>query len=197
MNLFVSEIITPATHSPVTVDTAQESLAAAVVDELERGYLWRAIVSQERRILIDGALTQNLELEPVSSVVSLTRWTPTDAAEVVAASSYHVITRQSGTTISPAPGEAWPAPFRRHGSFALTYRAGWTVTDTENKVPASVVLMIERAIEFREGSGIGDLEIGTLKIDVDPSYRTDRIPRAITTIARSYAWRPGLFSASP
>ena len=177
MNLFVSEIVTPPTHLPVTVEAAQEALAGAVVDELERSILWRAIVSQERRIFLDGPLPRALELEPVSSVVSLTRWTPTDAAEVVAAATYHVITRQSGTTIAPAPGSAWPAPFRLHGSFALTYMAGWAVTDTSNKVPASVRMMVEKAIDFRAGSGLGDIEIGSLKMDVDESYKTDRLPR--------------------
>ena len=54
MNLFVSEIVTPAARLPITVsDTA---LARAVVEEIERAVLWRAIVSQERRIVIDGPL---------------------------------------------------------------------------------------------------------------------------------------------
>ena len=54
MNLFVSEIVTPPAHLPITETDA--ALAAAVVEEIERAYLWRAIVSQERRILIDGPL---------------------------------------------------------------------------------------------------------------------------------------------
>ena len=56
MNLFVSEIVTPPSHLPVTVDSAQDALARAVVEEIERGVLWRAIVAQERRITIDGPL---------------------------------------------------------------------------------------------------------------------------------------------
>ena len=41
MSLFVSAIITPPAHLPVTVDDGQAALAAAVVDEIERAYLWR------------------------------------------------------------------------------------------------------------------------------------------------------------
>ena len=74
MNLFVNEIVTPPAHLPITAsDTA---LAAAVTEEIERTILWRAIVLQERRILIDGPLPSRLEIEPVTSIVSLTRWTP-------------------------------------------------------------------------------------------------------------------------
>ena len=56
MTLFVSEIVTPPEHLPVTVAAAQTDLARAVTDECERAVLWRAIVAQERRIVIDGAL---------------------------------------------------------------------------------------------------------------------------------------------
>ena len=56
MNLFVSEIVTPPAHLPVTVAAADMALAGSVVEELERGFLWRAIVRQERRIVLDGSL---------------------------------------------------------------------------------------------------------------------------------------------
>ena len=54
MTLFATEIVTPPAHLPVTVAAAQTDLARAVVDECERAVLWRAIVAQERRIVIDG-----------------------------------------------------------------------------------------------------------------------------------------------
>ena len=96
-----------------------------MVDECERAILWRAIVSQERRIVIDGALGPRLEIEPVTALVSLTRWTPTDAAAVVDAASYSVVTRDpAGTIIAPAPGYSWPAPERSIGSFALDLPGG-------------------------------------------------------------------------
>ena len=219
MSLFVSEIVTPPAGLPIAVDTAQDDLARAVVEEIERGILWRAIVSQERRIVIDG-LPQRIEIEPVTAIVSLTRWAPArfpqrkargrsgagaeDTAEVVDAESYSVVTSDpSGTIIAPAPGKNWPAPARSIGSFALTYLAGWTVTpesnpgadDAVNEVPASVRLMISRAVEFRAGSGLGDLTIGSLKINVANSYKTDRIPPEIANISRAYAYRPGIFSS--
>ena len=64
MNLFVSEIVTPPAHLPVTVAAADQALAAAVVEEVERSYLFRAIVRQERRILIDGPLPLESTLNP-------------------------------------------------------------------------------------------------------------------------------------
>ena len=53
----MSEIITPPAHLPVTVAAADMALAAAVVEEIEHGVLWRAIAGpQTRRIVIDGPL---------------------------------------------------------------------------------------------------------------------------------------------
>ena len=83
--------------------------------------------------------------------------------------------------------------------------AGWVVTpetalnagDGVNLVPPSVKLMVERAVAFRAGSGVGDITIGSLKINVAPTYKTDRIPPEIAAIGRGYAYRPGLFSARP
>ena len=203
MNLFMTEIVTPPTALPVTA--SDTDLAAAVVEEIERTVLWRAIVLHTRRILIDGPLPQILELEPVSAIVGLTMWTPTDDAAVID-TSYTVSTRDpAGTTIAPDPGASWPSPARQVGSFALTYLAGWVVTqesapgvgDGVNRVPASVRLMLKRAIEFRAGSGLGDITIGSLKISVADSYSTDRIPPEIAAIGRSWAYRPGLISSRP
>ena len=204
MSLFVSEIVTQPAHLPITA--TDEALASGVVEELERGVLWRAIVSQERRILIDGPLPPRLEIEPVTAVVSLTMWTPTDDAEVIPAATYNFVSRDpAGATIFPVVGRSWPAPERAVGSFALTYMAGWVVTpesapgagDAVNDVPASVRLMVERAISFRAGSGLGNIELGSLKLGLADSYKTDRLPAAIQSIGRAYAYRPGLFVGKP
>ena len=204
MNLFVTEIVTPPAHLPITA--TDEALAAAVVEEIERGVLWRAIVRQERKIVIDGALPQLLDLEPVASIISITRWTETDAAEVIPVDTYSFVSRDpTGTLIAPAPGKNWPAPLRPFGSFTLVYMAGWKVTpesapgagDAVNEVPASVRLMVERAVAFRAGSGLAGFTIGSIKINVADSYETDRIPPEITNIARVYQYRPGLFAARP
>ena len=220
MNLFVGEIVTPPALLPITVsDTA---LARAVVEEIERAVLWRAIVQQTRRIVIDGPLPPKLELEPTTSIVSLTRWTPArfpqrkargrsgagseETAEVVDADSYSVVSRDpTGTIIAPAPGFAWPAPLRPIGSFALTYMAGWTVEkesnpgagDAVNTVPASIQFMVERAVAFRAGSGLAGFTIGSLKINVAPTYETDRLPPEIANIARAFFYRPGLIIGRP
>ena len=206
MTLFVSEIVTAPTALPITVDAADKALAAAVVEEIERGVLWRAIVRQERKIVIDGALPQLLDLEPVASITSITRGTETDAAEVIPADTYSFVSRDpTGTLIAPAPGKNWPAPLRPFGSFTLVYTAGWKVEpestpgagDAVNEVPPSVRLMVERAVAFRAGSGLAGFTIGSIKINVADSYETDRIPPEITNIARVYQYRPGLFAARP
>ena len=136
----------------------------------------------------------------MTALVSLTKYTPTDDADVIDAASYAYVDTRSvaGTSHRTlATGTTWPAPERSIGSFALTYLAGWEVTDTENNVPASVRFMIDRAIKFRAGSGLGNISIGSLKIDVADSYSTDRLPGAITSIGRAWAYRPGIFSAKP
>ena len=64
----MSEIITPPRTLPVTVAAADQALAAAVVEEIERGGAVAIDCScaQTRRItLIDGPLPPRIELEPV------------------------------------------------------------------------------------------------------------------------------------
>ena len=57
--------------------------------------------------------------------------------------------------------------------------------------------MVKRAVEFRAGSGVGDIAIGSLKLSVADSYATDQIPREIASIGRAYQYRPGLFASRP
>ena len=199
MNFFVSEIVTPPASLPITVADADKALAAAVVEECERVILLRAIVRQERKILISGPLPPFLELEPIVSIVSFTMWTPTDDAAVIDAASYDFISRDpSGTTIFTAPGKNWPAPERSIGSFALTFMGGWTVTATENNVPASVLLMIEKAVAFRQGGGgLAQLTTGAIKMDFPDNYQTDQLPPEIASIGRAFQYRPGLFASAP
>ena len=165
MTLFVTEVVTAPTLLPITVKEA--GIAAAVVEEIERTILWRAIVRQTRRIIVDGPLPPHFEIEPVTAIVGLTRWTPTDDAAVIAATDYISVTRDpSGTIIIPAAGKHWPEPQRAIGSFTLTYECGWEVTASENAVPLSIQLMVSRAVEFRQGAGLGDIAIGSLKLSV-------------------------------
>ena len=176
-----------------------------MVEEIERVHLWRGIVHQRRRIVID-ILPPRIEIEPTTAIVSISRWAQADAAEVVPASTYTVVSRDPlGTVIVPAPGYDWPAPEREIGSFEITYECGFTVTpetapladDAVNEVPASIRLIIQKAIEFRAGSGVGDLTIGSLTIGLADSYKTDRLPDAIASIGRAWAYRPGIFSSRP
>ena len=171
---YFGEVVTPPTALPITVAAADMALAAAVVEEIERAILWRGLVAQTRRITLDGPLPPRIELEPITAIVSLTKWTPTDAAAVLDADSYDFVSRDPlGATIFAAPGKNWPAPERDVGSFSLVYSCGWEVSpesapgvgNAVNEVPASVQLMVERAIAFRAGSGLGDLRIGSF-VDV-------------------------------
>ena len=196
MTFFASEIVTAPAHLPITA--TDTDLAAAVTEEIERTILWRAIVAQRRKITVDGSLPPHFEIEPVTAIVGLTRWTPTDDAAVIAATDYISVTRDpSGTIIIPAAGKHWPEPQRAIGSFTLTYECGWEVTASENAVPLSIQLMVSRAVEFRHGAGLGDISIGSLKLSVADSYSTDKLPKEIAGIGRAWAYRPGLFAGRP
>ena len=118
MSLFVSQIVTPPAQLPVIATDA--ALVAAVVEEIERTVLWRAIVHQTRRILIDGDLPARIEIEPVTAITSLTRWTPDNDEEVIRRRrlqfTCHAI--RAGTIIVPHHRNGWPAAERSIGSFA-------------------------------------------------------------------------------
>ena len=201
MALFMDQVVTPPTSLPVIATDA--ALVAAVVSEIERSVLWRAIVHQTRRILIDSDLPARIEIEPVTEIVSLTRWTPDNDAEVIDAADYMVATRDpQGTVIAPHHRNGWPAAERDIGSFAITYQAGFTVTpesspgagDAVNEVPAAILFMLDRAIKFRAGAGLGDIAIGSLKLSVADEYATDRLPVSIASIGKAFQYRPGLFT---
>ena len=194
MNFWNIEVVTAPTVLPVEVDDADKALAAAVTEECERLILWRAIVHQTRRSIVDGALPPKIEIEPLTAIVSVTRWTPSDAAEVIPAANYNFVSRDPAGCIIQ-PNSSWPQPQRSLDSFRLNYECGWEVTDTTNLVPASILLMLTRAVEFRAGSGLGDLSIGSLDIGVADSYKTDALPREIASIGRAWNFRPGLFHA--
>ena len=118
----------PPTALPVTVAEAQSyaqadsddeifaRLIEAVTLETERSVLWRAIVRQRRRLVVDAPLARELTLEPVTAVVSLTRWTDSNAAEVVPAEVYHVS--------SSDPGGAGRKPPTRAGVAGCRARVG-------------------------------------------------------------------------
>ena len=199
MNYFFDELVTKPERLPVTVTAAQEALAGAVVEELERSVMWRAIVSQTRSITVDGPLPQLIEIEPTTSIISLTRWAPDGAGVVVDVADYVSVSRDpKGTLICAAPGKNWPAPLRPIGSFSLVYAAGWTVSSNENLVPPSVLLLVELAFQFRAGgSGLGDITISGLEMKKPDSYATDRLPPEITSIAHAHQFRPGLFIGQP
>ena len=129
MNVFVSEIVTPPAHLPVTVAAADMALAAAVVEEIERVHLWRGVVRQARRITLDGTLPARIEIEPIASLTGLviTMWTPADAASVIDADSYTVVTRDPAGCIIQ-PNSSWPQPQNDPSTHSrLNYECGWEV----------------------------------------------------------------------
>ena len=130
--------------------------------------------------MIDGSLASRLELEPSTGHCEPHTVTPSDPEEVVDAASYNLVSRDPAGAIV-FPDNDWPAPERAIGSFALTYTAGWVVTDSTNLVPPSVQLMIERP----SSTGPGGLDWshpyrtagdgpGPFLQDGSTSQRTDR-----------------------
>ena len=118
MSLFVNQIITAPEHLPVTVAAADETLTAAIVDELERTILFRGIVHQTRRILIDGDLPPRIEIEPTTSISEPDPVdTPDDDAEVIDPDDYMYVSRDpQGTIIAPHDRNGWPAAERAIGT---------------------------------------------------------------------------------
>ena len=195
---FASEIVTPPTALPVTVAEAQEyaradsdasifeRLIAAVTLETERSVLWRAIVSQRRRLVVDALLAPRLTLEPTTTIVSLTRWTEADAAMVVSADSYHVSSSDpGGTVVSLRRGATWPGSERETAAYALTYDCGWPVAD----VPAAIQHMILTAVAAQyqnidpfSAAGVRDLKVGSVVLKA-------AIPPDVAALGSAYAYR--------
>ena len=195
---FASEIVTPPSALPVTVADAQEyaradsddaifsRLIAAVTLETERSVLWRAIVAQRRRLVVDAPLAPQLTLEPTTSIVSLTRWTDADATETVPAEVYHVESSDpGGTVVSLRRGQVWPDPQRETAAYALTYDCGWLV----NSVPAAIQHMILTAVAAQyqnidpfAAAGVRDLKVGSVALQA-------AMPPAVAELGRAYAYR--------
>ena len=195
---FASEIVTPPAALPVTVaeaqayaradsdDTIFARLIAAVTLETERSVLWRGIVAQRRRLVVDAPLARRIELEPTTDIVSLARWTDADAAAVVPADTYHVETSDpAGTVVSLRRGARWPDAERRTAAYALTYDCGWPV----DSVPEAIQHMILTAVAAQyqnidpfAASGVRDLKVGSVSLKA-------AIPPAVADLGRAYAYR--------
>ena len=179
---FASEIVTPPSALPVTVAEAQAyaqadsddeifaRLIEAVTLETERSVLWRAIVRQRRRLVVDAPLARELTLEPVTTVVSLTRWTDANAAEVVPAEVYHVASSDpGGAGVSLRRGQVWPDAERESAAYALTYDCGWLAND----VPAAIQHMILTAVaaQYQNIDPFAAAGVRDLKVPPDGSVR--------------------------
>ena len=195
---FASEIVDPPSSLPVTVTEAQayaradsddaifERLIAAVTLETERSVLWRAIVAQRRRLVVDAPLAPRLTLEPTTAIESLTRWTDTDAAEVVPEDVYHFSSSDpGGAVVSLRRGQVWPSAERETDAYALTYDCGWPVED----VPAAIQHMILTAVAAQyqnidpfAAAGVRDLEVGSVSLKA-------AIPPAVAALGSAYAYR--------
>ena len=74
---------------------------------------------------MDGPLPPRIEIEPASSVVGLTQWTPDDDAVVIDAASYYSVTRDSllgpsSSLFRAGPNQNEPSVHSR----SPTWRAG-------------------------------------------------------------------------
>ena len=195
---FASAIVTPPTELPVTVAESQayaradsdaeifSRLIEAVTLETERSVLWRAIVAQRRRLVVDAPLAPRLTLEPTTSIVSLTRWTDADAVTVVPAEVYHVSSSDpGGTVVSLRRGQVWPGSERETAAYALTYDCGWPVAD----VPAAIQHMILKAVAAQyqnidpfAAAGVRDLKVGSVVLKA-------AIPPDVAALGSAYAYR--------
>ena len=203
---FASEIVTPPPDLPVTVADAHAytradsddeifaRLIAAVTLETERSVLWRGIVAQTRRLVVDAPLAPNLTLEPTTAIVSLTRWTEADAVEVVPEEVYHVSSSDpGGTIVSLRRGQVWPSAERETAAYALTYDCGWSVdrgvNPVINSVPAAVQHMILTAVAAQyqnidpfAAAGVRDLKVGSVLLKA-------AIPPDVAALGSAYAYR--------
>ena len=158
----------------------------AVTLETERSILWRAIVAQRRRLVVDAPLAHEITLEPITAVVSLTRWTDADAAEVVPAEIYHVASSDpGGAGVSLRRGQVWPDPQRETAAYALTYDCGWLAND----VPEAIQHMILTAVAAQyqnidpfAAAGVRDLKVGSVALKA-------AIPPAVAALGRAYSYR--------
>ena len=186
--VFVSEIVTPPAHLPVTVAAADQALAAAVVEEIERVHLWRAIVAQTRRILIDGPLPARIELEPTTAIVSLTRWTPRRRRQRDRRGQLqsYVTSRETGRdhhcsrsgVMARARTSVRELRAYLHGGLGRSRLKPRSMLVTRlTKSPPAIQLMIE-ARNQRLGPEVdwATLTIGSLTIGLADSYKTDRTP---------------------
>ena len=195
---FVSQIVTPPSALPVTVAEAQEyaradsddaifsRLIAAVTLETERSILWRGIVAQRRRLLVDVPLNPRLTFEPSTSIVSLTRWTEADAVEVVPTSVYHVESSDpAGTIVSLRSGSRWPGAQREMAAYALTYDCGWPVADVPEAIQHMILIAVAaqyQNIDPFAAAGVRDLKVGSVELKA-------AIPPAVASLGRAYAYR--------
>ena len=161
--LSAPEIVTAPTATPVSVaevksyiivtlpaeDAEIEDLIAGVTLDAEKRVLWRAIVTQQRRVQI---LTQcpprAMQVEPFRA---------TDAGGADAAPTLR-LAKEDGTTedvdadlyytvpsegiVALKKGERWPTAERDIAPFDLTYWAGWN----EDDVPTDIKRMVIRAV---------------------------------------------------
>ena len=203
---FAGEIVTPPTAVPVTVAEAQEYARAdsddaiferlidAVTLESERSVLWRGIVAQQRRLVVDAPLAPRLTLEPTTSITSLTRWTDASASREVPDDVYHAVSSDpAGTVVSLRRGQVWPDAERESAAYALTYDCGWEV-DREvdpvvNKVPKAIQHMILAAVAAQyqnidpfAAAGVRELKVGSVALKA-------AIPPDVADLGRAYAYR--------
>ena len=181
-------IITAPTALVVTVDEAKEfgpigldctdeivtSLIRAATADIENRLWDRAILTQKIAVSLDGALPRVVDLEPnITDLVSITRWTRSDASEVVDATTYTVGLADGFVETLNA---CWPSPARERAAFTVTYQAGWlTPADVPADVRVCVLRMVKAHYDNRDPIG--------------PVGATMVTPEIVTAIGRSYSNR--------
>ena len=181
-------IVTPPTDLAVTVaeakafapialgltDTLIETLIGGATADIENRLWDRAILTQRIAVSVDGAPGRVIDLEPnITNLVSITRWTRSDAAEVVDATTY-TVGLEDGFVETLEAG--WPSPARTRAAFTITYEAGWlTPADVPDDVRICVLRMTKAHYDNRDPLAAAGATMVT--------------PEIVTAIGRSYSNR--------
>ncbi len=151
---------TDATSEPLDVSQAEEWLHDA---SLEEQSTISALVKAARYkveddtglALLPQTWTQRLDrisagrqitlgVGPVSSVTSITAYSPTDSSSVVSASVYRVDTASMPARVVLRDGQSWPSDVRPQDSFEIVFVAGYATIDA---VPAPLVLAMRLLVD--------------------------------------------------
>jgi len=119
-------------------------------------YLERSLVPRTlQKKFSSFSESMEIELGPVSSIVSVEYQDQDNVAQTIAPANYVLNTLKLVDALNPAPGYAWPTPYQAAGSIAVTYVAGYS-TIPENVIQA-MNITIDNWIRYQSNNASGTL----------------------------------------